>query len=108
MKTDHSIFSDKGGRPVNEDCADAVRAGERWCFVLCDGLGGHGMGDTASGIVTRCLTGYFRSCGSLDEFAEDAFSRAQAELHKAQQTDALTFSAFIFSYGILFVCRPDE
>lgn len=88
MKIEHSIFTDKGGRPVNEDCADAVRAGERYCFVLCDGLGGHGMGDKASSLVTGLLTDYFKSCTTLDVFAADALQRAQTALKQAQRTDA--------------------
>ena len=87
MKTEHSIFTDKGGRPVNEDCADAVRSGSRYCFILCDGLGGHGMGDRASRLVTDTLKRYFCGCGSIDEFAADALTRAQEALQAAQLTD---------------------
>ncbi|MBR1764667.1 MAG: serine/threonine-protein phosphatase [Ruminococcus sp.] len=87
MKAEHSIFTDRGGRPVNEDCADAVRAGSRYCFILCDGLGGHGMGDKASKLVTESLKSYFTSCGSIEEFAADALQRAQAALLAAQRTD---------------------
>lgn len=53
MKLQHSLFSDKGGRQINEDFADVFSARRAQCFVLCDGLGGHGLGDLASRFVTE-------------------------------------------------------
>ena len=87
MRPEHSIFTDKGGRPVNEDCAGAVRSGNRYCFIVCDGLGGHGMGDRASRLVTEALKKHFSACGSIEEFAADALARAQEELLEAQRSD---------------------
>ena len=48
----YSSFSDKGDREINEDSVAAAEKDGRYCFVLCDGLGGHGKGDLASGSVT--------------------------------------------------------
>ena len=87
MRPEHSIFTDKGGRPVNEDCADAVRCGDRYCFIVCDGLGGHGMGDKASRLVTEALKKHFTACRSIEEFAAGALPRAQNELLAAQRSD---------------------
>ena len=47
----YAIFTNNGGRKVNEDYVGAFRNAENNCFVLCDGLGGHGMGDVASRLV---------------------------------------------------------
>ena len=39
------IISKNGEREYNEDYAGAEKRQESWCFVLADGLGGHGGGD---------------------------------------------------------------
>ena len=44
----YEILSEPGEREYNEDYAGAKQHGEGWCFVLADGLGGHGGGDEAS------------------------------------------------------------
>ena len=48
MKTAYSIFSNQGGRQINEDYADCAVSKDAYCFVLCDGLGGHGGGDAGA------------------------------------------------------------
>ena len=88
MKLEHCIFTDKGGREVNEDCAAAVSSGGRYCFILCDGLGGHGMGGRASSLVTKALSDCFKASGSIGEFAKAALEKANDELLKAQRSDA--------------------
>ena len=87
MKTDHSIFTDKGSREINEDCAGAVCKDGRYCFILCDGLGGHGMGDKASRLVTDTLAECFKNSKSNAEFAGSALIKANDELIKAQRSD---------------------
>ena len=90
MKFDHCVFTDKGGRSVNEDSVAAVKRGEDMCFILCDGLGGHGMGDLASSLAVEHITEYFQSCGSIEEFASDVLPRAQAAMKQAQKQAAYT------------------
>ena len=65
LKTDFSIFSDRGSRPVNEDFADSAVKRDAQCFVLCDGLGGHGMGDRASRFVARFVLHEFTRAGKM-------------------------------------------
>ena len=43
--------SDIGSRNTNEDSIGSFSNGANRCFVVCDGLGGHGMGDIASKTV---------------------------------------------------------
>ena len=50
---DYAIVSEKGDRQINEDSAAAVECDGNMLFVLADGLGGHGHGEVASGIVTE-------------------------------------------------------
>lgn len=87
MKTEYSIFTDKGGRPVNEDSADFAKNGERYCFILCDGLGGHGMGDKASELAVAFIKERFMSCESTDEFASDVLIRAQSAIKERQAAE---------------------
>ena len=87
MKTDHYIFTDKGGRPLNEDRADWAGSGDRYCFILCDGLGGHGMGDRAAELVTAYIKERFLAGEGLEAFAAGALPGAQAALRSAQAAD---------------------
>ena len=41
-----AAYSDIGGRECNEDCVQLFKGdADSFCFVLADGLGGHGGGD---------------------------------------------------------------
>lgn len=51
----YSVISDKGDRTVNEDAVGSVTGGKISGFIVCDGLGGHGMGDVASSLVVQCF-----------------------------------------------------
>ena len=41
-------YSEIGGRSKNEDCISGWHKGNKMCFLVADGLGGHGDGDLAS------------------------------------------------------------
>ena len=84
MKLEHSIFTSPGTRSVNEDFADVVTAGSRRCYIVCDGLGGHGMGDKASRFVVGRLKEHFVSCSTNEEFAASAIADAQTALRQEQ------------------------
>lgn len=85
MKIEYAHFTDKGGRPVNEDFADAVTKNGASCFVLCDGLGGHGMGDKASRFVVSFIKERFLSCSGTEEFVSDLVERTQNAIHMQQR-----------------------
>ena len=53
MKIEYTTFSEAGTRPYNEDYIRVVEMPEQYrtMFVLCDGMGGHAMGDLASHTV---------------------------------------------------------
>ena len=57
----YATYTDKGCRAVNEDSVGAFFRGENSCFVLCDGLGGHGMGDIASSLTVEVFKDQFKS-----------------------------------------------
>ena len=56
----HSI-TDKGGRAVNEDSLGILPTKDALYFLLCDGLGGHGI--WKKGFLSRkALRGHSRRC----------------------------------------------
>ena len=87
MKIEHSIFTDQGSRSVNEDRAGFAVSGDRFCFIVCDGLGGHGMGDIAAQTAVDAVRQYFLCSSGLDAFASDVLERAQAAVLAAQTAD---------------------
>lgn len=90
MKTEYCIFTDKGDRPVNEDFAGHISSNLGECFILCDGLGGHGMGDKASMFVVEYVKAYFENSGSLKEFIDTVVLDTQKALRQEQSELRLT------------------
>lgn len=85
MKITYSVYTDIGGRVVNEDSLRVTEIGESKLFLLADGLGGHGKGDLASGLVTRVMAEMFSEKSSMKNFLEESVLNAQKELLKEQE-----------------------
>lgn len=70
MKLEYATFSEVGIRPRNEDYMLLVEMSDhhRTMFILCDGMGGHTMGNIASQTVATSIANYwmktpeFRDC----------------------------------------------
>ncbi len=80
----YSIFTNIGDREINEDAVGAFENNGNYCFVLCDGLGGHGMGDIASACVKEVFGDYFAKTDDMSNFLGLAFSAAQDILMQEQ------------------------
>lgn len=80
-------FTEKGARSVNEDCVKTVICGDKSCFILCDGLGGHASGEIASQLVCSTIEEVFQSKTSylLDELMQVAINEAQTRLIEKQR-----------------------
>lgn len=80
-------LTNKGGRDVNEDSVAVSRSPRGACCVLADGLGGHGMGEVASGLVCSEAVRIFKETSGDDteSYLKDAFETAQASLLAAQE-----------------------
>ncbi len=61
-----AIFSDKGGRPYNEDACGHWHSDRHLCCVLADGAGGHGGGDVASRLAVETLLNAFADRPTTD------------------------------------------
>lgn len=88
---EYAIFTNAGGRETNEDAVDVCNQNGNFCFVLCDGLGGHGMGDTASSLVVKNFNQMFlEGKFSFVEFLDNAFTKAQERLMQEQKVKLAT------------------
>lgn len=92
-------FTDKGNRAVNEDALGIAEKDDNLCLIVCDGLGGHGMGDTASNLVKDVFINSFCSTKVLDDFIPRTFEMAQfllrEEQEKHQTTDKMRTTATV-------------
>lgn len=88
----YTVFTDRGGREVNEDSARVFEKDGKKCLVLCDGLGGHGKGEIASALVVEAVGQIFNSAQKIDEdFLRSAFQLSQEALIDEQiRQDAKT------------------
>lgn len=78
-------YTNVGGREVNEDSCIILENGEYYCFVLCDGLGGHGRGEVASGLVTEVFRDCFENgIDNPEDFIPKTFEIAQNVLLSEQ------------------------
>lgn len=80
------ILSNQGEREYNEDYAGIERHGQAYCFVLADGLGGHGGGDEASRLVTETILQDFSRYGAVSEaYLANCFEKSQRLLLEKQK-----------------------
>lgn len=74
-----------GSREINEDSLGTACNGDSFCFVIADGLGGHGGGKDASSIAVKAACDLFASAGWSDHFFQDVFQRAQQDILMEQE-----------------------
>lgn len=84
MSISYATYSGVGSREVNEDSLGAFEKGSEHCFVLCDGLGGHGMGDVASSLIVDVFKDQFSKSSDMATFLGPTFQAAQ-DILMAQQ-----------------------
>ena len=81
----YATFTNIGSRPVNEDSFGVFEKDGNTCFILCDGLGGHGMGDVASKFVVDFMGSAFMHDAFSGKFISDAMLSAQLSLLEEQK-----------------------
>lgn len=77
FRIEYSVLTHQGNRDVNEDSVGAFRNDDGCCLILCDGLGGHGMGDQASSLVVSVFESQFKNNIKAKNFLADTFTAAE-------------------------------
>lgn len=80
----YASISKPGNRKCNEDYIQISSVSNRHCFVICDGLGGHGMGDIAAQIAGETFADILYSCEGVSDYMDRAFIEAQNKIMKHQ------------------------
>lgn len=67
MKVNYAAISKAGRRSYNEDCFNIIDLPEkdRWMGIVCDGMGGHAMGDVASKTVVKAISEYWEKYSNM-------------------------------------------
>ena len=85
MILSYNNYTDIGNRDTNEDSVAFIEKSGSYCFVLCDGLGGHGKGELASRFVCDSICRCFEGSTSIDSFFDTALERSQEALLNEQK-----------------------
>ena len=85
-----SVYTDIGSRKVNEDSVGTAVNAFGQGFFLCDGLGGHGMGDAASSLVVSVMKDQFEKAPAANGFLVTAFQASQDILMAEQKLRGAT------------------
>lgn len=82
----YEILTKPGEREYNEDYAIAAQREGSSCFVLADGLGGHGGGADASRLVAEYVLEDFKENGEVSEgYLKKCFEESQRLLLEEQE-----------------------
>lgn len=83
-----------GAREINEDCVRIVENDNTKCFIVADGLGGHGKGDVASKLACNAFETIFSDASSSQPLADlmsSAFLHAQTAILNEQKATGSSF-----------------
>lgn len=99
----YAIVSNCGNRSVNEDATELF-IGEEVCgFIVCDGLGGHGMGEIASSLVVQCFKDACKNINRIDnELINEMFTQFNSVLIN-KQNELNAYSRLKTTAAILFL-----
>lgn len=74
---DFDLLTNQGGRDNNEDSVGMLENNGEYCFVVADGLGGHGFGEIASGIAVKTILESFVEHGLSGDCLGEAIQNTQ-------------------------------
>lgn len=97
--TQVDAYSDQGGRAVNEDKFHGWHRGMAMCFVVADGLGGHGHGDVASRTAVEVMQKKWD--GTVRPESWKTMIRAAHEAICARQTDQMQMKTTMVGLMVL-------
>lgn len=81
----YASLSETGNRKYNEDYFRISSISNRYCFVVCDGLGGHNYGDLAARIVANTFVDELYYADHLPDFLLNTFVKAQKNIELKQK-----------------------
>lgn len=82
-----AAITNRGGRENNEDYICHANKEKMWCFILCDGLGGHEGGETASKLAAHAVCDEFKKNPRITPEAAEEYIQAASEKLKAAKWD---------------------
>ena len=89
MKVDYYSISNIGNRELNEDSIGIFQNSDNeLCFVLADGLGGHGHGEVASGLAISTAERLWKS-GDYKDFLSEYYTQLEKSLAEIQRKNNL-------------------
>lgn len=83
----YASLSKPGNRKCNEDFVKISSIGNRHCFVLCDGLGGHNLGEYAAQTAGNTFIDELYYCDNISVFLKNAFDIAQKKIIKYKNSN---------------------
>ncbi len=103
-----ATISQQGGRPYNEDyCGSFMRDDQLNCWVVADGLGGHGGGEVASKLaVETCFDSLTTSPAFTGDTLKLLFDDTQAAIVKAQKNELRL--ANMQTTAVILLARDDH
>ncbi|MCI6885639.1 MAG: protein phosphatase 2C domain-containing protein [Lachnospiraceae bacterium] len=84
----YQLLTNPGDRENNEDNVGMYQNGDDFCFVLADGLGGHGKGELASQLAVEEAVKVFAVNGTGEAQLAESFDAAQSAILENQKQDA--------------------
>ena len=115
-KIRYASFSEVGVRRDNEDYCQVVADpdNDRYLFVVCDGMGGHRFGETASQVVCTTICEYWEHASfehgvenvlqSAFHLASEALDTKADVLHKAEMGTTLVLAAIVDGAVVIAHC----
>ena len=90
MEIQYAYCTFPGDRKYNEDSVKASQTEKGYCFLVADGLGGHGQGEVASALVCEEAADFFEKADVEDIYG--IFDTAQEKLLLKQEEEAVVDS----------------
>lgn len=85
----YECLSNKGSRELNEDSVSIAITSDSLCFILCDGLGGHGNGEIASSYVAEQMKRFLEQGKAIEESIMSAQQGLMAKQKKENAEDSM-------------------